>query len=147
MLTINRTTKAKTIALPDEDKRYYVYPAQAPLGLLNLAVGGVPGTEGEPQLVMSTGSLRSLKRYENRAATLPNNLEEITSELGAGSDVVGITNVDLLALYLEVKRNAGDWGNIENGLIKTATTLNVFGTYIVKRAPEAVTFYNILCLI
>jgi len=140
MLTINRITKAKTIALPDEDKRYYVYPAQAPLGLLNLAVGGVPGTEGEPQLVMSTGSLRSLKRYENRAATLPNNLEEITSELGAGSDIVGIRNIDLIALYLKVKRNSEDWGNIENGLIKTATTLNVFGTYIVNRAPQAVTF-------
>ena len=140
MLTIDRTIRTRTVVKAEGGTKYELYLAEAPLGLLNLGVGVVPGTEGEPQLVLSTDNLKALKRYENRAATLPSNLTEITQLLGKGSDVVGIRNTDLIALYLNVKRNAGEWKGIENDLGVTILKLIGYGTMMKNIVPKSVEF-------
>lgn len=133
---------AEMKALYDAGAEHIIPKENASKELLRLATASseFEGGRDEIGLVLDTEAILQIKRYERRGLSLPKTEGEVDTYLGGNSDIPGLTNRELLATFLDIRTNAGNWSPLEYGIIQTATQLDVFAIQVNSQGGKASQF-------
>ncbi|WP_414569263.1 alpha-xenorhabdolysin family binary toxin subunit A [Nostoc sp. CCY 9925] len=136
------TSPAEIKALYDAGAEHVIPKEDASKELLRLATASseFEGGRDEIGLVLDTEAILQIKRYEKRGLALPKTEGEVHTYLGGESDIPGLTNAELLATFLDIRTNAGNWSPLEYGIIQTAAQLDVFAIQVNSQGGKASDF-------
>ncbi|RCJ22629.1 hypothetical protein A6S26_21065 [Nostoc sp. ATCC 43529] len=126
-------------ALYDAGAEHIIPKEDASKELLRLATASseFEGGRDETGLVLDTEAILQIKRYEKTGLSLPKTDDEIYIYLGGNSPIAGLTNRELLEMFLDIRTNAGHWADLEYGIIETAAQLDVFSKEVTDQGGNA----------